>query len=67
MAKKHKTHKTTAKRFRLTGSGKLVRMRGPHGHLRRRKSARLKEQLGSIVTVEVRAYERKLKYLAGVE
>lgn len=66
MAKKHKTHKTTAKRFRLTGTGKLVRMRGPHGHLRRRKSNRLKEQLGKTVEVDVRAFERKLKYLAGL-
>ncbi len=67
MANKHKTHKTTAKRYRLTGSGKLVRMRGPHGHLRRRKSKRLKNDLGKTVGVEVRAYERKLKFLAGLE
>lgn len=35
-----KTHKATAKRFRLTGSGKLVRTKGGKSHLRRRTSSR---------------------------
>ena len=39
---KLKTHKATAKRFRLTGSGKLVRTKGNQSHLRRKKSARAK-------------------------
>ena len=67
MANKHKIHKTTAKRYRLTGGGKLVRTRGPHGHLRRRKSKRLKNALGSTVGVPLRAFERKLRFLAGLE
>lgn len=33
---KLKTHKATAKRFRKTGSGKIMRMRGHRSHLRRR-------------------------------
>ena len=37
---KIKTHKSTAKRFRRTGSGKLVRMHQGAGHLRRHKAAR---------------------------
>ncbi len=36
---KIKTHKATAKRFRHTGNGKLVRMHQGRGHLRRHKSA----------------------------
>ena len=35
---KMKTHKATAKRFRLTGSGLLVRTKGGKSHLRRRTS-----------------------------
>jgi large subunit ribosomal protein L35 len=41
---KIKTHKATAKRFKLSGSGKLLRTRGPSSHLRRNKSRRAKRQ-----------------------
>ena len=34
---KLKTHKGAAARFRLTGTGKLVRMKGHASHLRRKK------------------------------
>jgi ribosomal protein L35 len=39
---KLKTHKATSKRFRLTGSGVLVRTKGGKSHLRRRTSDRTK-------------------------
>ena len=39
---KIKTHKATAKRFKLTGSGKLFRTRGEKRHLRRNRSKRIK-------------------------
>ncbi len=39
---KIKTHKATSKRFRLTGSGKLMRTRLGKSHLRRKKSKRAK-------------------------
>lgn len=39
---KLKTHKATAKRFKLTGSGKLMRTKGEKRHLRRRRSKRMK-------------------------
>jgi len=42
--RKMKTHKATAKRFRLTGTGKLMRTKGGKSHLRRRKSKRTKAQ-----------------------
>jgi large subunit ribosomal protein L35 len=48
---KLKTHKATAKRFKVTGSGKLVRSTGPKSHLRRRKSARTKARLGEMIEV----------------
>lgn len=41
---KLKTHKATAKRFHITGTGKLMHTKGMKSHLRRRKSARVKRQ-----------------------
>lgn len=35
-----KTKKGAAKRFKVTGSGKVVRRRPGNGHLRRRKSTK---------------------------
>ena len=49
---KLKTHKATSKRFRLTGSGKLVRTKGGKSHLRRRTSKRTKAQLDEMVPVQ---------------
>jgi large subunit ribosomal protein L35 len=37
---KIKTHKATAKRFKITGRNKLRRRKQRRGHLRRRKSKR---------------------------
>ena len=39
---KLKTHKGAAARFRFTGTGKLVRMKGHRSHLRRKKPAKVK-------------------------
>ncbi|HMQ52540.1 MAG TPA: 50S ribosomal protein L35 [Anaerolineae bacterium] len=39
---KIKTHKSTAKRFKYTGSGKLMRTKIGKSHLRRKKSKRVK-------------------------
>lgn len=41
---KLKTHQATAKRFRKTGSGRIMRTRGPKSHLRRNKSKRTKRE-----------------------
>jgi large subunit ribosomal protein L35 len=48
---KLKTHKATSKRFRLTGSGKVVRTKGGKSHLRRNTSKRTKAQLSEMQTV----------------
>lgn len=42
MVPKLKTHKGAAKRFRVTGSGKLMRMKGHKSHLRRKKPSNVK-------------------------
>ena len=39
---KMKTHKATAKRFKITGSGKLRRLKGRRSHLRRKKAKRVR-------------------------
>ena len=49
---KLKTHKATSKRFRVTGSGKLVRTKIGKSHLRRKKSARAKALYGEMIEVK---------------
>lgn len=61
---KLKTHKATSKRFRLTGSGKLVRTKGGKSHLRRRTSKRTKALLSEMMTVEGRSIIKRVKRLA---
>ena len=39
---KLKTHKAAKRRFHITGSGKIMRMKGGKSHLRRRKAARVR-------------------------
>ncbi len=41
---KLKTHKGAKARFHITGSGKIMRMKGGSSHLRRNKPARVKRQ-----------------------
>ena len=61
---KLKTHKATAKRFRVTGSGKLMRTRGPKSHLRRKKSSRTKGELSRTFAVIGSGSIRRIKQLA---
>ncbi len=61
---KMKTHKATSKRFRLTGSGKLVRTKGGKSHLRRRTSARTKLLLSEMIEVKGDNIIKRVKRLA---
>jgi len=61
---KIKTHKATSKRFRLTGSGMLVRTKGGKSHLRRKMSQRSKDQLDGMVTVQGENIIQRVKRLA---
>jgi large subunit ribosomal protein L35 len=61
---KLKTHKATSKRFRLTGSGKVVRTKGGKSHLRRNTSKRAKAQLSEMQTVKARKIIKRVKRLA---
>jgi large subunit ribosomal protein L35 len=60
---KLKTHKATSKRFRLTGSGMLVRTKGGKSHLRRRTSKRTKALLSEMVPVQGKGYIKRIKRL----
>lgn len=61
---KIKTHKATAKRFRLTGSGKVVRPKGGQSHFRRRRSKRAKRLFSEMLPVEGQAYTKRIRRLA---
>ena len=61
---KIKTHKATAKRFKVTAGGKLMRTHIGKSHLRRRKAKRIKRTFDR--RVEHKNFERtkKIKQLA---
>jgi large subunit ribosomal protein L35 len=61
---KIKTHKATAKRFRYTGGGKLMRTKIGKSHLRRRKSYRVKVLFDEMLEVKDRATRKRVKRLA---
>jgi len=61
---KIKTHKATSKRFRLTGSGMLVRTKGGKSHFRRRTSKRTKRLLDEMLPVKGRGIVKRVKQLA---
>jgi large subunit ribosomal protein L35 len=60
---KIKTHKSTAKRFKYTGSGKLMRTKIGKSHLRRKKSARALNQLDSMLEVTSAGAKKRVKKL----
>ena len=49
---KMKTHRGTAKRIRTTGTGKLVRAQGYHGHILEKKSPKRKRNLRKEMLVD---------------
>jgi large subunit ribosomal protein L35 len=61
---KIKTHKATSKRFRLTGSGMVVRTKGGKSHLRRRTSSRTTALFTEMVPVKARGIIKRVKRLA---
>ncbi len=61
---KLKTHKATSKRFRMTGSGILVRTKGGKSHLRRRTSKRTKALLSEMIPVQGESIIKRVVRLA---
>lgn len=61
---KIKTHRATAKRFKVTGTGKLMRTKIGKGHLRRNTSKRTKALLSEMVEVKSKGIAKRVKRLA---
>jgi large subunit ribosomal protein L35 len=61
---KLKSHKATTKRFRLSGSGKLLRTKGGKSHFRRRTSKRTKRLFDEMIPVKGRGIRKRVKRLA---
>ena len=61
---KIKTHKATSKRFRMTGTGKVVRTKIGKGHLRRNTSKRTKYLLAETIEVNGSGFVKHIKRLA---
>ena len=61
---KIKTHKSTAKRFKITATGKVMRTKVGKSHLRRRKPKRNKRSFDRRIPVELHEVTKKIKQLA---
>lgn len=55
---KMKTHKSTSKRFRVTGTGKLMRTRQGKSHFRRNRAGRLLADLPEMHEVDATQVKR---------
>ena len=62
---KLKTHKGTAKRFRLTKNGKVMHMLAGRTHLRRRKNSSKNSDFRHAVSSEVTYIVKQVKQTAG--
>jgi len=61
---KIKTHKSTAKRFKYSGSGKLMRTKIGKSHLRRKKSRRVRVMFSKMHEVEDKGTQKRVRKLA---
>jgi large subunit ribosomal protein L35 len=61
---KMKTYKAAAKRFKYTGSGKLMRTKIGKSHLRRKKSKRVKRMFDEMHEVTAPAAKKRIRKLA---
>jgi large subunit ribosomal protein L35 len=59
---KMKTHKGAARRFSVTGTGKIMRTKGMKSHFRRRKSARVKRMFDRMLPLD-KTLEKKVNRL----
>ena len=60
---KIKTHKATSKRFKVTGSGQVMRTKIGKGHLRRRTSDRTKQLFERMIPVKTRSLQKNVRRL----
>jgi large subunit ribosomal protein L35 len=62
---KIKTHKGTAKRFRVTKNGKLLRMKAGRSHLRRKKDSNKRSDYRHVVSSTVKSTIKMVRAMAG--
>lgn len=60
---KLKTHKGAARRFKITGTGKIMRTKGMKSHFRRRKSPRVARALDRYFPLDASMVPRIKKML----
>ena len=60
---KIKTHKSTSKRFKYTGSGKLMRTKIGKSHLRRKKNKRVKYLFDDMIEVTSPGAKKRVQKL----
>jgi large subunit ribosomal protein L35 len=63
---KMKTHKATAKRFKITGRGKLRRLKQGRSHKRRKKSNRVRRSLDKDFSV-AKVDRKRVRRLLGLK
>ena len=61
---KLKTYKAASKRFRVTGTGKIMRTKGGKSHLRRNRSKRTRQMLDRMLEVTAHGERRRISRLA---
>jgi large subunit ribosomal protein L35 len=61
---KIKTHRGAAKRFKITGSGKIVSCKAGKSHILTKKSPKRKRILGSVAEISATDYPRIRRLLA---
>jgi len=59
---KLKTHKGAKRRFNVTGTGKIMRVKGGKSHFRRRKTRQVKSMFDEMVVID-KADQARIKRL----
>jgi large subunit ribosomal protein L35 len=55
---KLKTHKGAKSRFHVTGTGKIMRVKGPKSHLRTKKAKRVRRQFDEMMELNPKDRQR---------
>ncbi|MBK6769938.1 MAG: 50S ribosomal protein L35 [Ardenticatenales bacterium] len=63
---KMKTHKSTKRRFKVTGTGKLMRTKIGKSHLRRKKPSRTRRLFDEYLVVTDKATIKRVRRLAPI-
>jgi large subunit ribosomal protein L35 len=61
---KLKTHKGAKSRFHITGSGKIMRVKGPKSHLRTKKAKRVRRQFDEMIPLHASDRKRISRLIA---